>query len=187
MECLDMGDSNESKNTQITIAIIGAVAIIIAAIINIVPKLTENLRTPEKIQPLLKSTNSSKDIDGIPVEAEIIYPPNMKQVGRNVTIKGYLQTEYKDVSAYLIVKPIKYKQYYPQGKIHTDPSHKFMIKATYGSLGYEYETFIVVTNDKEASVELENPHYKSLGTSVLPKNIKIVGNKTTYKVVNTLD
>lgn len=46
---------------------------------------------------------------------------------------------------------------YPQGKVVPDPTGQWTVASIYGTPGYSYETFLVVTTNAEAAAMLSDP------------------------------
>ena len=114
------------------------------------------------------------------INVNIEFPHNESKVKKKSIIKGKIYSS-KNHNFYLVIESKKFGGIYPQGKIHIDTSNNFFMPAIYGSLGYKYKTYVVVTNSQEASTILENKHFKSYGMSNLPPTTRVVGNIMTYE------
>jgi len=122
------------------------------------------------------------NVSKIAVEAEIEYPHDGMNVKRKAIIKGRLLSSHP-VNSYLVIESVKYGGIYPQGKIQVDPNNKFFMPVIYGSTGYKYKTYIVVTNNIDSSKIFENERFRKYGMTGLPKDTKVVGHTVIYTVV----
>lgn len=130
-------------------------------------------------QSVERAEENKKNISLIPVEATIEYPHDGMKVNKKVIVKGKLLAA-SDINAYLVIESKKFGGIYPQGKIQVDANNKFVMPVIYGSSGHKYRTYIVVTNDENASKYLENEHYRKYGMSKIPIKSKVASKKILY-------
>jgi hypothetical protein len=66
------------------------------------------------------------------------------------------------------------KLIYPQGQLSPDADGTFRLKSIYASAGYNYETFVVSTDDADAAALLNQQRYRQYGMRSLPRNTHII-------------
>jgi hypothetical protein len=64
---------------------------------------------------------------------------------------------------------------YPQGQIMPDATGKWVVESIYGSPGYSYETFVVVTTDTASAALLRDPQARKYGMRGLPSSTAPIG------------
>ena len=65
---------------------------------------------------------------------------------------------------------------YPQGKALPDATGQWTVDSIYGTPGYSYETFLVVTTNAEAAAMLSDQHARKYGLRELPPGTERLGN-----------
>lgn len=64
---------------------------------------------------------------------------------------------------------------YPQGKVVPDATGHWSVASIYGTPGYRYETFLVVTTNAEAAAMLSDQHARKYGMRDLPSGTARLG------------
>jgi hypothetical protein len=64
---------------------------------------------------------------------------------------------------------------YPQGQVVPDAAGQWSVDSIYGTPGYRYETFLVVTTNAEAAVMLSDQHARKYGLRELPSGTERLG------------
>ncbi len=60
-----------------------------------------------------------------------------------------------------------------------DPAGEWLAESIYQSAGYNYETFVVLTNNLDSAKMLDDPDFRRLGMSKLPVDTIIISNTVT--------
>ena len=64
---------------------------------------------------------------------------------------------------------------YPQGKVVPDATGQWTVDSIYGTPGYSYETFLVVTTSTDAVAMLSAQHARKYGLRELPAGTERLG------------
>ena len=64
---------------------------------------------------------------------------------------------------------------YPQGKVVPDATGQWTVDSIYGTPGYSYETFLVVTTNADAAAMLSDQHTRKYGMRELPPGTERLG------------
>jgi len=107
-------------------------------------------------------------------EATITYPEDRQLVtARRVDIKGTLENYSSNDYIFLIIRSQSFGSlYYPQGEI--DKSRFWTESGIYGTANYEYETFVVSTENFDSAQILRNQDSRRYGMTKLPEETKII-------------
>jgi len=100
--------------------------------------------------------------------ASIMFPQDGDAVGRSVVVRGTISGLR---SGLLCVKSQAFSRLiYPQGEIISDPTGYWVVESVYQSVGYTYETFVVVTDNPDAAGVLASEYYRVNGMDKLPSD-----------------
>ena len=64
---------------------------------------------------------------------------------------------------------------YPQGKVVPDATGQWTVDSIYGTPGYSYETFLVVTTNTESAAMLSDQQARKYGLRELPAGTERLG------------
>jgi hypothetical protein len=97
-------------------------------------------------------------------------------VGQRITVEGVLAGLRPEQHVFLCVKSQAFgRLIYPQGKVVPDATGQWTVDSIYGTPGYSYETFLVVTTSAEAVAMLSDPQARKYGLRGLPSGAERLG------------
>ena len=106
----------------------------------------------------------------------ITFPRHGATVGQKIAVEGVLAGLRPGQQVFLCVKSQAFgRLIYPQGKVIPDPTGKWTVESIYGSSGYRYETFLVVTTDSESAALLSAQPSRKYGLHDLPPSTERLG------------
>jgi hypothetical protein len=106
----------------------------------------------------------------------ITSPHHGATVGQRIAVEGVLTGLRPEQQVFLCVKSQAFgRLIYPQGKAIPDATGQWTVDSIYGSAGYSYETFQVVTTNAEAAAMLSDQHARKYGMRDLPPGTEPLG------------
>jgi hypothetical protein len=91
-------------------------------------------------------------------------------------VEGILTGLHPEQQVFLCVKSQAFgRLIYPQGKVIPDATGRWSVDSIYGTPGYNYETFLVVTTNAEAAAMLSAQQARKYGLRELPSGTERVG------------
>jgi len=106
----------------------------------------------------------------------ITSPHHGATVGQRIAVEGVLTGLRPEQQVFLCVKSQAFgRLIYPQGKAIPDATGQWTVDSIYGSAGYSYETFLVVTTNAEAAAMLSDQHARKYGMRDLPPGTEPLG------------
>ena len=97
-------------------------------------------------------------------------------MGQRIDVVGMLVGLRPEQQVFLCVKSQAFgRLIYPQGKVVPDTTGQWTVTSIYGTPGYNYETFLVVTTNAEASEMLSDPQARKYGLRELPPGTERLG------------
>jgi hypothetical protein len=97
-------------------------------------------------------------------------------VGQRIAVEGMLAELRPEQHVFLCVKSQAFgRLIYPQGKVLPDATGQWTVDSIYGTPGYSYETFLVITTNAEAAAMLSDPHARKNGLRELPPGTERLG------------
>ncbi|GEM_PF-5222738 len=115
-------------------------------------------------------------------KAKITFPEDGAAVGKRVMITGSLENSTPKKRSFLIIKSQTFgKKLYPQSEIFPDKTGQWTVKGIYHSPGYNYETFVVITNNPESAKQLENQRNRAYGLKTIPEDTEIISDIIVVK------
>lgn len=103
-------------------------------------------------------------------------PRHGDRVGQKIAVEGVMSALRPDQHAFVCVKSQAFgRLIYPQGQIMPDATGQWRVESIYGSPGYRYETFVVVTTDTASAARLRDPQSRKYGMRSLPPSTTPLG------------
>ena len=97
-------------------------------------------------------------------------------VARKIAVEGMIAELQSDQHVFLCVQSQAFgRRIYPQGRVRPDATGKWTVESIYGSSGYRYETFLVITTNTESVVLLNAQQSRKYGLRSLPPNTERIG------------
>ena len=97
-------------------------------------------------------------------------------MGQKIAVEGVLAGLRPEQQVFVCVKSQAFgRLIYPQGKVLPDATGKWTIDGIYGTPGYSYETFLVVTTNAESAAMLSDQHARKYGMRELPPDTERLG------------
>jgi hypothetical protein len=103
--------------------------------------------------------------------ANITSPQDGAAVGESVAVRGTIAGLRPDQRAFLCVQSTVFgRLIFPQGEIYADPSGYWVVESIYRSVGYDYETYVIVTDNPDSAEMLADQYYRGYGMKSLPSD-----------------
>ena len=102
---------------------------------------------PSKVAASLQATP-------IPVRDHHAYyvSQNGATVAQKIAVEGVIAGLQPDQHVFVCVQSQAFgRRIYPQGKVRPDASGQWKVESIYGSSGYSYETYLVITTNSSSS------------------------------------
>jgi hypothetical protein len=97
-------------------------------------------------------------------------------VARKIAVEGVIAGLQPDHHVYLCVQSQAFgRRIYPQGRVRPDLTGQWTVESIYGSSGYRYETFLVITTNPESAVLLNAQQSRKYGLRDLPPSTERLG------------
>jgi hypothetical protein len=97
-------------------------------------------------------------------------------VARKIAVAGMIAPLQPDQHVFLCVQSQAFgRRIYPQGRVRPDATGKWTVESIYGSSGYRYETFLVITSNTESVGLLNAQQSRKYGLRRLPSNTERIG------------
>jgi len=110
----------------------------------------------------------------------IRYPGDGESVGKLVTVRGSISRLAPNQRAFLCVKSKAFgRLIYPQGELLPTENGQWSVSAIYASVGYEYETFVVIAESSEAVKGIDASYSRLYGLRSLPANSFVASSLVT--------
>ena len=117
-----------------------------------------------------------------PATASISHPRPGDDVKRAETIQGTLQGVDANRHAFLLIRSKTFgRLYYPQGELPR--ATEWALKGIYGSANYDYETFVVATDNPQSAELLRSPQSRAHGLQSLPEDTRVISGIVTVRRV----
>lgn len=106
----------------------------------------------------------------------ITFPQDGAMVARKIAVEGLMAHLQPDQHVFLCVQSQAFgRRIYPQGRVRPDPTGKWTVVSIYGSSGYRYATFLVITTNTESVELLSAQQSRKYGLRDLPSNTERIG------------
>jgi len=97
-------------------------------------------------------------------------------VARKIAVEGVIAGLQPDHHVFLCVQSQAFgRRIYPQGRVRPDLTGQWTVESIYGSSGYRYETFLVITTNPESVVLLNAQQSRKYGLRDLPPSTERLG------------
>lgn len=129
-----------------------------------------------------KSTSAELESTRAVPSLVIDYPEDGAVVDKLVRVKGSISGLDPGQRAFLCIKSTAFgRLVFPQGEILPDAGGAWSAMGIYSSVGYKYETFVVIASTQEAARMLGDSYHRSYGMPSLPEGSAIVGSMVTVE------
>jgi hypothetical protein len=133
---------------------------------------------PKRLNTPVETASTEKAV------VKISHPVQNDSVGRSEAVSGKLEGLSDNQHAFLVIrsKAETYgRLYYPQGELpHTS---EWTVKGVFGTPNYEYETFVVTTENPQSVEMLRAPKNRAYGLKILPEDTRLISGIVTVKRV----
>ena len=110
------------------------------------------------------------------------YPEDGAVVGKLVRVRGSISGINPGQRAFLCIKSTAFgRLVFPQGEILPGAGGAWSAMGIYASVGYKYETFVVMASTQDAARMLGDSYNRSYGMPSLPEGSAIVGSIVTVE------
>lgn len=107
--------------------------------------------------------------------ATISYPHDGDSVGWKVQVSGSSTGLRPDQRAFLCIQSQHFgRLIWPQGEIFPGANNQWNVEGTYQSVGYPYDTYVVVTSNPASAEMLADNYYRANGMDSLPVGTTII-------------
>ena len=114
--------------------------------------------------------------------ASIAFPQDGAGVGESVAVRGTITGLRSDQRAFLCVQSTAFgRLIFPQGELFADSSGNWVVESIYRSVGYNYETYVVVTDNPDSAEMLADQYYRGYGMKSLPADTFIASRVIVVK------
>ena len=106
----------------------------------------------------------------------ITAPRHGAKVAQRIAVEGVLADLRPEQHVFLCVQSQAFgRLIYPQSKVVPDATGHWTVESIYGTPGYSYETFLVVTTNDAAAAMLSDQHARKYGLRELPPGTARLG------------
>ena len=126
---------------------------------------------PSKVAPGLRVTSTPSRIT-----TRITSPQHGATVAQKIAVEGVVAGLQPDHHVFLCVQSQAFgRRIYPQGKVRPDARGQWKVESIYGSSGYRYETYLVITTSTAAVAMLNAQQSRKYGMRDLPPSTERLG------------
>jgi general secretion pathway protein A len=137
----------------------------------VTPPALREVVTPSKVAPSLRTT----PIPSV-LTTRITSPQNGDTVAQKIAVEGVIAGLQLDQHVFLCVQSQAFgRRIYPQGKVRPDARGQWKVESIYGSSGYKYETYLVITTSTAAAAMLSAQQSRKYGMRDLPPSTERLG------------
>jgi hypothetical protein len=98
------------------------------------------------------------------------------KVAQKIAVEGVIAGLQPDQHVFLCVQSQAFgRRIYPQGKVRPDARGQWKVESIYGSSGYRYETYLVITTNTAAAAILHAQQSRKYGMRDLPPSTERLG------------
>ena len=110
------------------------------------------------------------------ITTRITSPQNGATVAQKIAVEGVIAGLQPDQHVFVCVQSQAFgRRIYPQGKVRPDASGQWKVESIYGSSGYNYETYLVITTSTAAAAMLNAQQSRKYGMRDLPPSTERLG------------
>jgi serine/threonine protein kinase len=107
--------------------------------------------------------------------ASFTYPQNKDSVGWKVNVSGYISGLEPGYRAFMCIQSTVFGELiWPQGEILPDSTGYWVVEGVYQSVGYDYRSFVVITNNHDSAEKLADQYYRAMGMNELPPDTTVI-------------
>jgi general secretion pathway protein A len=137
----------------------------------VAPQALREVVIPSKAAASLRVTPSPSVIT-----TRITSPQNGATVAQKIAVEGVIAGLQPDQHVFLCVQSQAFgRRIYPQGKVRPDARGQWKVESIYGSSGYRYETYLVITTNTAAAAILHAQQSRKYGMRDLPPRTERLG------------
>src|SRR5215831_11680617 len=143
----------------------------------VAPEQPVTLPTPrDVVMPSKPSPSPRGTPTPLVTTTRITSPQDGALVARKIAVEGVLAGLQPEHHVFLCVQSQAFgRRIYPQGRVRPDLTGQWTVESIYGSSGYKYETFLVITANPEAVVLLNAQQSRKYGLRDLPPSTERLG------------
>ena len=124
---------------------------------------------PEEVMPAKVAASLRATPMPSVITTRITSPPNGATVAQKIAVEGVIAGLQPDQHVFVCVQSQAFgRRIYPQGKVRPDASGQWTVESIYGSSGYSYETYLVITTNTAAAAMLHAQQSRKYGMRDLP-------------------
>ena len=106
----------------------------------------------------------------------ITSPQHGARVAQKIAVEGVIAGLRPDQHVFVCVQSQAFgRLIYPQGRVRPDPTGRWTVESIYGSRGYRYETYLVITTNPASAALLHAQRSRKYGLHVLPPSTERLG------------
>ena len=144
------------------------------------PVVPEQLVVPQALPEEVMPAEVAASLRATPmpsvITTRITSPPNGATVAQKIAVEGVIAGLQPDQHVFVCVQSQAFgRRIYPQGKVRPDASGQWKVESIYGSSGYSYETYLVITTDTAAAALLHAQQSRKYGMRDLPPSTERLG------------
>jgi hypothetical protein len=97
-------------------------------------------------------------------------------VAQKIAVEGVIAGLQPDQHIFLCVQSQAFgRLIYPQGKVRPDPTGRWTVESIYGTPGYRYATYLVITSNPASVALLHAQRSRQYGLHALPPSTERLG------------
>jgi hypothetical protein len=121
------------------------------------------------------SDMSEFEISPLSAQVQIDFPKNGDSVGKVCLITGQALNLAPRQHVFVVIHSTAFgKRVYPQGEIIPRQDGKWSVKGVFGTPGYKYRTYVVMTENSDSALKLSDNLSKMEGLKDLPSETEII-------------
>ena len=106
----------------------------------------------------------------------ITFPQQGARVAQKIAVEGVIAGLQPEQHVFVCVQSQAFgRLIYPQGKVRPDPTGRWTVESIYGTRGYRYETFLVITTNPASVALLHAQQSRKYGLRALPPSTERLG------------
>jgi hypothetical protein len=97
-------------------------------------------------------------------------------VAQKIAVEGMIAGLQPDQHVFVCVQSQAFgRLIYPQGKVRPDPTGRWTVESIYGTPGYRYATYLVITSNPASVALLHAQRSRQYGLHALPPSTERLG------------
>ena len=155
------------------------------------PHLIFPMQTPTSAPPPVVPAQQDPRVLAVPSKTapspRLIHTPSVRttritspqpgaQVAQKIAVEGVIAELQPDQHVFVCVQSQAFgRLIYPQGKVRPDPTGQWTVESIYGTSGYRYATFLVITTNTASAALLSAQQSRKYGLHDLPPHTERLG------------